>query len=259
MTISGLLLSDAEREWLVTRFPELKAGVGEYCPTCQTTGSYVWRGETHVCDCAEQLRLHKRYLACGIGKPYQRLWWDDVDTEVWAQLEPIHDYLEFPAKYVNRGVGVYLWGPPGTGKTLISTLILKSLILSGYTGFSATSAEMVEMFTAGWRGNTDEQTWFSTKFLRSQVLLLDELRRDTRLAETTFDHVLRTRVHGGRPTILTTNLTPTQLESGYGSSVLSLLVEQSLEVHLTLPQNYRARAHERMLAEIKSGEVRPIR
>ena len=141
---------------------------------------------------------------------------------------------------------------------MLATLVLKSLICQGYTGFSATMASMVEMFTAGWGGNTDEKTWFTEKFLRSQVLLLDELRRDTRLAETTFDHVLRTRVHEGRPTILTTNLTPQQVESGYGSSIISLLVEQSIEVHLTLPRNFRPQAHERMLAEIQSGEMRPI-
>ena len=87
--------------------------------------------------------------------------------------------------------------------------------------------------------------------------MLDELRRDNRLAESTFDHILRTRVHEGRPTIITTNLTPTELENGYGSSILSLIVEQSIVVNLDR-QNYRGQAHDRLMKEIDLGEIRPI-
>ena len=251
------LLGDKELERLLVKFPELRASPEDYCPTCQTKGTYRWQGEDHPCDCAAQLGLYKKYLSSGIGKPYQCLSWDDVDTELDPQLQPIYKFLSDPEKYLSRGVGVYLWGPPGTGKTMIATLILKDLIRKGYTGFSATMAAMVEYFTAGWGGNTDEKEWFTGKFLNSQILVLDEVRRDNRLAESTFDHILRTRVHEGRPTIITTNLTPDELESGYGSSILSLIVQQSIAVNLNR-QNYRGTAHDRVMEEIDKGEVRPI-
>lgn len=257
MGISELLLSDSELERLLARHPELRASPDDYCPTCDKSGTYVWRGKRHDCDCAGQLMLYKRYLSSGIGKPYQRLSWADVAPEVIPQLDPIFDLLTDPDPYIKRGIGVLLWGPPGTGKTLVSTLILKDLILKGHTGFSATMAAMVEFFTAGWGGNTAEKDWFTDKFLNSQILVLDEVRRENRLAESTFDHILRSRVHEGRPTILTTNLTPHELESGYGSSILSLLVEQSIAVNLTM-QNYRGSAHDRVLEEIRLRETRPI-
>lgn len=257
-SLNGFLLSDKELDRLRSRFPELRADPDEYCPTCNKQGTYRWQGEDHPCDCATQLRLYKRYLSSGIGIPYQRLSWDDVQSDVWPQLEPIRTYLADPEPYISRGTGVLLWGPPGTGKTLISTLILKELISRGHTGFAATMASMVESFTAGWGGKSSEKQWFADKFLNSRVLLLDELRQQGgNLAESTFDHVLRTRVYEGRPTILTTNMTPAQLESGYGSSVLSLLVEQSIAVNLT-GTNFRGNAHDRVLAEIANGEIRPI-
>lgn len=251
------LLGDKELERLLVKFPELRASPEDYCPTCKTKGTYRWQGKEHRCDCAAQLGLYKKYLSSGIGKPYQCLSWDDVDSELDPQLQPIYKFLSDPERYLSRGIGVYLWGPPGTGKTMIATLILKDLIRKGYTGFSATMAAMVEYFTAGWGGNTDEKEWFTDKFLSSQILVLDELRRDNRLAESTFDHILRTRVHEGRPTIITTNLTPGELENGYGSSVLSLIVQQSIEVNLNR-QNYRGAAHDRVMQEIDRDEMRPI-
>lgn len=258
MSISDYLLPDNELQRLLSKFPELRASPEDYCPTCKKTGIYRWEGKDHECDCATQLRLYKKYLSSGIGIPYQRLTWDDLDPELDPQLEPIYKFLNDPEKYLSRGIGVYLWGPPGSGKTMVATLILKDLIRKGHTGFSATMAEMVNYFTAGWGGNTEEKNWFTNKFLSSQVLVLDELRRDNRLAESTFDHILRTRVHEGRPTIITTNLTPDELENGYGSSILSLIVQQSIVVNLNR-QNYRGQAHDRLMKEIELGETTPIK
>lgn len=258
MTLSSMLLSDNELRRLLAEHPELRADPDQYCPTCAKVGTYRWQGQDYQCDCATQLRLYKRYLASGIGVPYQRLSWMDIDAEVLSRLKPIMEFLEDPEPYISRGIGVWLWGPPGTGKTMVATLILKDLIGKGHAGFSASQASTVEAFTAGWGGNTDEKLWFQEKFLRSRVLLLDELRPGTtRLDESTFDHILRTRVHNGRPTIITTNMTPGGLESGYGSSILSLLVEQSVTVNLT-GCNFRGQAHDRVMAEIRAGEKRPI-
>ena len=258
MAISNMLLSDSELQRLLVKFPELRANPDDYCPTCAKKGTYRWKGQEYPCDCASQLRLYKRYLASGIGIPYQRLSWDDLHPDVKPRLEALKSFLADPEPYISRGIGVLLWGPPGTGKTMVSTLILKDLIGRGHTGFAASQASMVEAFTAGWGGKTDEKEWFRSKFLGSRVLFLDELRPGTtRLDESTFDHILRTRVSEGRPTIITTNMTPDELGSGYGSSVLSLVVEQSIAVNLT-GGNHRGLANQRVLDEIAQGEIRPI-
>ena len=52
-------------------------------------------------------------------------------------------------------------------------------------------------------------------------------------------------------------MTPDELGSGYGSSVLSLVVEQSIAVNLT-GGNHRGLANQRVLDEIAQGEIRPI-
>ena len=64
---------------------------------------------------------------------------------------------------------------------------------------------------------------------------LDDIGKELRgtrlsLAETTFDAILRQRIQAGRTTLITTNMTPADLEDGYGAAILSLVREKSLEL-----------------------------
>lgn len=253
-------LDDDEAERLYRLHPGLGRSPDDYCPTCGTAGTYRWRGRQRDCDCAYQLQLHKHYLAAGVGVTYQRLDWTDFDGPD-AAVEGAARYLDRHEAFVRRGVGLYLSGSVGTGKTMLANLMVKEMVKSGYTCYATTFAQTVEMFTAGW-GDRAERDYFQRKFLRSQILLLDDVGRELRgtriaLAETTFDAVLRTRVQEGRPTFVTTNLTGAELERGYGAAILSLLREKSLEEVFT-GDDYRVRANARELDEIARGEVRPI-
>lgn len=252
-------LSDQEANRLYESNPKLRASHREYCPTCGTTGTYRWKGEEHECNCREQLNLHKHYLAAGVGVAYQRLNWDDYvgDPKVKALCDK---YTENASQYVSRGQGVVLHGTFGSGKTLAMNLLIKHLIHQGYDCYATTFASMVELFTAGWR-SPEEQRWFQRKVVQSDVLLLDdlgrELKRNTKLSESTFDDVLRTRVQMGRVTFITTNLTLDEMDDGYGSAVLSLLQESAV-VHEVQGSDFRPQANQRMRDEIGAGEVRPI-
>lgn len=148
-----------------------------------------------------------------------------------------------------------------TGKTLLGNLVLKELVKLNYTCFGTTFASTVEAFTAGWGNNKAEKDWFARKFMHSQVLLLDDLGKEFRsaagLSPTTFDHIIRTRVQSARPTILTTNMTAQELQNGYGSAVLSMLVEQSVEVELQ-GEDFRPQRKGIKTAEVKAKETRPI-
>ena len=253
-------LSDEESSRLYRNHPQLGRSYETYCPTCDKTGTYLWRGEVHNCDCEQQLQLHKHYLAAGIGLTYQRLDWDDYlgPTKI---LDGVMKYLELRNQFLKRGMGLYFPGTPGTGKTMLTNLVLKELVKDGRRCFAATFAQTVEMFTAGWSDKADKE-YFQRKFINSEVLLLDDLGKELRgtriaLAETTFDAILRQRVEAGRATILPTNLTPEDLEEGYGAPILSLLREKSLEVVFD-GDDFRSRAREREVDEVLAGEMRPI-
>lgn len=231
------------------------------CPTCQNKREFTWQGSSHDCVCTEQKRLLLRYLHAGIGLTYQRLSWEDLTFQQGnPALKPVEDYLERVEDYIDRGKGLFITGPVGTGKTLLGHLVLKELVKKGVNCYATTFSQTVEAFTAGWN-SAEEKARFAKRFMQSKVLLLDDLgkefRRSNALQQTTFDHILRTRVQNSRPTILTTNMSPAEVHSGYGAAVLSLLVEQSIEVPLT-GADFRPKAQERDLAELARGERRPI-
>jgi DNA replication protein DnaC len=253
-------LSDDEAARLYRNHPHLGRSWQRFCPTCDKTGHYRWRGRDHDCDCEYQLQLHKHYLASGIGLTYQRLDWDDYAGPTRV-LDGVVKYLDKRHEFMRRGMGMYFLGSYGTGKTMLANLVLKELVKDGLTCWATTFSQTVEMFTAGWSDRADKE-YFQQKFINSQVLLLDDVGKELRgtrlaLAETTFDAILRQRVQAGRTTVITTNMTPADLEDGYGSAILSLIREKSLELVFD-GADFRTTARERETDEVLRGEVRPI-
>jgi len=254
--IETSILSEEEANRLYARFPDLRNGP---CPTCRGKGTYRWESVDHPCNCRLQRQLAKHYSKSGIGVRYQRLDWSDFVGDPEA-LTQISEYVLRYDQMLRQGMGLLLTGTLGTGKTFLGTMVLKELIKRGYNCWATTFAQTIEAFTATW-GNQEEKGWFAKKFMHSQVLLLDDLGRDLRtgnnLPQSTFDSILRTRVQEGRTTILTTNMSMRELESGYGSAVLSLLKEVSLLVNFT-GDDFRPAANARTLAELNDDEMRPI-
>lgn len=254
--IETSILSEEEANRLYARFPDLRNGP---CPTCRGKGTYRWESVDHPCNCQLQRQLAKHYSKSGIGVRYQRLDWSDFVGDADA-LSQISEYTLRYDQMLRQGMGLLLTGTLGTGKTFLGTMVLKELIKRGYNCWATTFAQTIEAFTATW-GNQEEKQWFAKKFMHTQVLLLDDLGRDLRtgnnLPQSTFDSILRTRVQEGRTTILTTNMNMRELESGYGSAVLSLLKEVSLLVNFT-GDDFRPAANARTLAELDDDETRPI-
>ena len=253
-------LSDDESARLYRNHPQLGRSYQRYCPTCDRKGTHHWRGREWECDCEYQLQLHKHYLAAGIGLTYQRLDWDDYAGPTRV-LDGVTKYLDKRQEFMRRGMGLYFLGPYGTGKTMLANLVLKELVKDGLTCWATTFSQTVEMFTSGWSDKADKD-YFQAKFINSEVLLLDDVGKELRgtrinLAETTFDAILRQRVQAGRATLITTNMTPSDLEDGYGSAILSLIREKSLEVVFD-GSDFRTSARERETDEVLRGEVRPI-
>ena len=256
MDIRKNYLSDEEADRLYSKFPQLGSDPTIYCPTCDKKGSYTWKGEERQCDCVMQLQLMKHYLAAGVGTRYQRLGWADLKDQ--SAIKIANQYLD--AELHRKGIGLLFTGGYGSGKTLTATLVLKDLVKKGYSCYSTTFASMIEFYTAGWK-DPEEKKYYAKKVVQSDVLLLDdlgrELRTSTRLSESTFDDVLRTRVQGGRPTFITTNMDESELGHGYGGAALSLIREVSLPKTFT-GSDFRPRVATRNLNEALAGETRPI-
>lgn len=248
-------LSNDEAERLYKRLPELKND----CPTCRGEHWILTKGSKEYCQCSRQLQLAKHYGAAGIPVPYLRLGWEDYHGDPNA-LTKVQEYVEHAEDLIWNGMGLIFHGPNGIGKTMLATLLLKDLIKLGHRGYSTTFNDMIEAFTRTWTSESEKE-WFAQKFMRIPILLLDDLgkerRNSSKLSETTFDNILRTRVHEGRVTLLTTNMSMAELLNGYGASAFSLLREVSLEIPVK-GTDYRDNVASRKLEDSISKERRPI-
>lgn len=252
--LTDRFLTDTDSRRLRRDHPNLRE-----CPTCGGVGEYQWKGETVECDCRSQIQLHKHYLQANIGLMYQRLDWGDYTGDPEA-LQVIVTWLTHHQRMIRAGVGVILFGTFGTGKSMLASLAAKELVKLGYRPFFSTFAGAIDLFTKGW-GDQEEKANFERRILQSDVFFLDDLGKEFKtknnLAESTFDHILRERVIAGRPTFITTNLTEAEMGVGYGSAVLSLLRETSIQ-HEMSGDDWRASAQERKISEAVRDDVRKV-
>lgn len=268
------ILTDGEVRRLNEDNPGVKWNPEKWCPTCRKAdivGGVCWYtrvgGQRAECDCAEQLMLFKHYMLAGIGKSYHRLDWRDYvrSPEV---LDEVTAYVANHHEFVDRGIGLLLIGPIGSGKTMLANCALKDLVKLGYRCHATSAEETTSNMTSTWRSPEDKRR-FEDVYVRSDVLLLDDLGRglindrtglvkeEHKFKEGILDTILRKRVQYGRPTLITTNLSTGKLLEGFGPAVHSLLRERSYPITVD-GKDFRAQVRETEIEQAAAGERNPI-
>lgn len=259
-------IRDADLIRLTERYPALPKVLRD-CLTCHGRRSFLWRAEDgepvqYACPCDEQLLLHLWLLNAGLDLRYQKLSWADATGVDERVVEAVMDYADNAESYASNGIGMVLHGMRGNGKTMIASLLLKKLMASGYDGFFTTFQGLLDLYTKGWGRNAPEhQEWFDRRVKNAGVLVVDDMGREhdgrLKVAEAAFDDVLRTRVMGDRPTILTSNRSIKELGELYSLNALSLLDEVSLVVEFN-GEDYRSRQREIRVIESQLHLMRPV-
>jgi DNA replication protein DnaC len=175
---------------------------------------------------------------------------------------PLHDFdWEFNAKGVNRrsveqlltcdfvrrGQNVILVGQTGLGKTRILRAIGREACVLGYRARCATSAELLQEFTAALADGTSNQ--MLKKHARLDLVLIDEfgfdrLEREAEPQATTFYYRLLEARTGRRSTALVTNVDFAAWEkylndTPLANAFLDRLVDRALILKLS-GRSYRA-------------------
>lgn len=261
------------------------------CRTCRKQGYFTTRLNDEIvtveCNCLEQWMLRRRFLYAGIGDAYQRYGWQHasgVDAEV---LRTAQIYVEGLKEFADTGMGLILWSPrTGTGKTLLATLVLKEAMAQGYSGHFTSFTEMVNMHTSSWSSKEDRD-WFTKRITNIGYLVIDEMGMENPngtsldVVDSLLDHVIRTRIANGRPTVMTSNLKPTKSKdafidrelkeinkvkrgaelgsdfSRYQQGLIDLLGEASIVVEVA-GANYRPIRHEQRLQDAMQGLRYPV-
>lgn len=237
------------------------------CITCRGAKTFLWYAPntndvvTYDCPCNDQFLLHRRLLYSGIHENFQRLGWRDV-VDLSAEINTsVVEYLSKAPQFVAAGFGLIFYGDKGNGKTLISNLIVKDLIGQGFDCYANTFSTLIDTFADGWKDKADRE-WFSQRVRNADVLLIDDLGRERNkgvgtLGENALEETIRHRIARSKPTLITTNKSPAEVEQGYGGHTMSLLHERSDTYRFNGPDR-RTEMNLRFRSEILSGVTRPI-
>jgi DNA replication protein DnaC len=119
-----------------------------------------------------------------------------------------------------------LWGGTGGGKTHLAVAILREIVRRGGKAFFITAAELLLEIRSTFKPNSwEDEAAVVAKYGDMPILVLDDLgaEQTTPWAITTLQLIIDRRYREERPTIITSNLSPEQIEKQIGFRIASRL------------------------------------
>ena len=215
-----------------------KLGLGEdytevkyTCPKCSDTG-FV---ETRLCKCFRDLLITENIKSSGMGNLIDKQSFDNFDIERYNYDEKIYSVMKGNVRQarafadgfnVNEGRTLLFQGKTGTGKTHISTAIAKSVIERGFEVLYDSAQNIVSAFEQDrFRSGYGPYEPKADKYLECDLLILDDLGTEfiNQFTVSCLYNLLNTRQNKGLSTLISTNLSPTELTNKYDDRIFSRL------------------------------------
>lgn len=241
------------------------------CPTCGAKAkevapgitewgdsTYYYLGENHPCNCEEQEALFRHYLLARIPQEYMNLDIEDYYGDE-AALQSVQDYLEKWKNFRKHGMGMGFYSRnQGTGKTFLACYLARELVKKGESVYYVYFRNVVNTYELSHDARKEEED----RLRDCTVLILDEIAKPVSESQRVlfaerFEELIRHRSNYSKVTILTTNLTPKELEDIYPRTYSLLAAkEKSIKVEGNDVRKEGIFNVNKELAE--NGEVRPI-
>lgn len=206
------------------------------CKLCKDTG-YV---EGKHCTCLKQALINQSYSMSNLAHVLEKENFSTFKIDVFSN-EPFEGYKETPRQNMLYNLSVVesfvmnfdtrpdenllLYGGTGQGKTFLCNAIAKALldqskVVLYQTAFSMLDTIRTIKFSRGDKGDAQENYRL---LFESDLLIIDDLGTEVASAFSNAEifNIINTRLISGRKTILSTNLSPHQLESVYSDRIVS--------------------------------------
>lgn len=224
-------LQKKRREILVKLgYPEDYTEPHHTCKVCSDTGFVGAK----MCSCLKQILITKNIQSSGMGKLIDKQSFDNFNLDVYKNNPEIHARMErnlrlakaYADNFAAKRGNLLLIGTTGTGKTHISTAIAKAIISQGFDVLYDSVQNIVNDFERDKfkSGYNSEQT--SEKYNECDLLIIDDLGAEfiTQFSVSALYNLINTRQNKGLSTIISTNLSASELAGKYEGRIYSRII-----------------------------------
>lgn len=229
--------------------PEDYTDVKYTCAVCKDTG---YLENTKACSCFRSLLYKENIKTSGMGRLIEEQCFENFDLSIYAYDPEVSAKMENVVKSAKEFAGEFskhkikrnllLMGSTGTGKTHISTSIARVLIEGGYyvlydSAQNIVSAFENDKFRSGYGAYEPE----ADKYLECDLLIIDDLGTEfvNQFTVSCLYNLFTTRRNRGLSTIVSTNLSPSELASKYEGRIYSRIVGMDYNVLFFDGKDYR--------------------
>lgn len=216
-------------------YPENYLETPYTCKKCNDTG---FNG-AYGCSCRKQLLIDLAIKDLERVSPASRCRFDNFKLDYYSnaidpkfkispreQMQIIFEYTkDYSADFDSKSGSLYLCGSTGLGKTHLSLAIANVVVRKGYNVIYDSASNLFtrlekEKFSNDKSGEAQEE------MLNCDLLIIDDLGSEfsTQFTVSELYNILNTRLNLAKPTIISTNLTETELEAKYTQRVTSRII-----------------------------------
>ena len=236
----GLSLNKAKKDLLkILKLPDDYLEANYTCKKCNDTG-FIEETEGDIsygkrfCTC--HLDLLKKYSYAQMAKrtPLELCSFADFNLEYYKDGKADYKHMKYvydssvsyAANFDLDSVSLYFYGRTGLGKTHLSLAIANEVIKKGYNvvyGSVITFFNQIDKEKFG-RESADIDTL--NTLIDADLLILDDLGAEftTQVNLPSLYNIIDSRILKGLPTIINSNLSPSDLKDRYPESIVSRII-----------------------------------
>ena len=211
-------------------FPENWLNVRYSCKKCEDKG-FV---NGIMCDCFKELLTSLEYEQLCSNLPVNKCRFDNfkldyypdgIGTSPRRRMESVLDFCKtYAAEFSQKSSSLLLYGHTGLGKTHLSLAIAGKVVEDGHGVIYSSAQNLFNKLEKEKFGRSDGNT--EENILGCDLLIIDDLGAEftTQFTVSALYNIVNSRELEGKPTIISTNLTPEQLLSTYSERIASRIL-----------------------------------
>ncbi len=196
------------------------------CSKCSDTGYF----DGVMCDCAKGFARSFEFEKLNSRMPLESSTFESFSLKYYqgsaadkmaAVLARCRSFAEGNPSLSN---GLIFLGKTGLGKTHLSLAIANVMLKNGYGVIYGSAQNFLSAIEKEHFGRADGDTL--TLLCDCDLLIIDDLGAEfsTQFTVSALYNLLNSRIMEGKPTVISTNLTPTELANAYGERISSRII-----------------------------------